>query len=54
MVPIPQAASFDELNAYLLAQCLADDARQVAGQATSIGEAWQYEKGFLRPLPEHD
>lgn len=54
MVPMPQVASFDELNAYLLAQCQADDARQVAGQATPIGEAWQYEKDFLRPLPDHD
>lgn len=54
MVPIPQVASFDELNAYLLAQCQADEARQVAGQATTIGEAWRYEKDFLRPLPEHD
>ena len=54
MVPMPQVASFDELNAYLLAQCRADDARQVAGQTTTIGDAWRYEKDFLRPLPEHD
>jgi hypothetical protein len=54
MVPMPQVTSFDELNAYLLAQCQADDARQVAGQAMTIGNAWQHERDFLRPLPEHD
>jgi transposase len=54
MVPLPQVASFAELNAYLLAQCQADDARQVAGQTTTIGDAWRYEKEFLRPLPDHD
>ena len=39
MVPIPQVVSFEALNAHLLAQCLADDARQVKGQPTTIGEA---------------
>jgi transposase len=54
MVPIPQAASFEALNAHLLAQCLADDQRQVAGQATTIGEAWCVEQPLLRPLPAWD
>jgi transposase len=54
MVPIPQVASFEALNAHLLAQCLADDRRQVTGQATTIGEAWRLEQPSLRPLPTRD
>lgn len=54
MVPIPEVASFEELNALLQAKCLADDARQVKGQAETIGEAWQREKAHLRPLPERE
>jgi transposase len=52
MVPIPQVASFEALNTHLLAQCLADDARQVKGQPTTIGEAWRLEQPSLQPLPE--
>jgi len=54
MVPIPQAASFDDLNAMLLAACLKDDARQVAGQPTPIGVAWEVERPLLLPLPARD
>jgi transposase len=54
MVPVPSVGSFDELNAYLLECCRADDARQVAGQPTTIGAAWQCEQPQLRPLPAHD
>ena len=54
MVPIPVVASFEELNAQLLEQCLADDARRVSGQPTTIGAAWQMEKPYLRPLPKRD
>ena len=52
MVPIPQVVSFEALNAHLLAQCLADDARQVKGQPTTIGEAYRLEQPALQPLPE--
>lgn len=54
LVPIPQVASFEELNAHLLAQCLADDERRVEGQAMTIGEAWEGEQRALRPLPTRD
>lgn len=54
MVPIPDVASFEELNALLRAKCLADDDRQVKGQAETIGQAWQREKAYLRVLPERD
>jgi len=54
MVPIPQAASFAELNAWLLEQCREDDARQVDGQTLTIGEAWQLEQPLLLGLPARD
>ncbi len=54
LVPIPHVADFAELNQLLLAQCQADDARQVDGQPLTIGEAWQLERHALRPLPAQD
>ena len=54
MVPIPNMASFEELNEYLLAQCMADDERRVDRQPTTIGEAWEMEKPHLLPLPKRD
>lgn len=53
MVPPPEVSSFEELNAYLLQKCLEDDARTVSGQPEPIGQMWQQEKPFLRPLPTH-
>ena len=44
LVPLPQVASFAELNALLLAECLADDQRRVDRQPVTIGEAWELEK----------
>jgi len=54
LVPIAVVASFEELNAHLLAACLADDRRRVDRQETTIGAAWEMEQPYLRPLPEHD
>jgi len=54
MVPVPKVASFEALNALLLAQCLADDERQVTGQPMTIGAAWELERAALRPLPGKD
>lgn len=54
MVPLPDVASFQELNALLLSECLADDQRKVDGQEMIIGQAWELEKPHLRPLPERD
>lgn len=54
MVPLPEVASFEELNALLLEKCLADDQRQVDGQEVIIGQAWEREKPHLRPRPERD
>ena len=54
MVPIPEVASFEELNAHLLAACLADDERRVDRQELTVGEAWEMEQPHLRALPRHD
>jgi transposase len=54
MVPIPNVASYQELNEHLLAQCLADDQRRVDRQPVTIAEAWEMEKPHLLPLPERD
>ncbi len=53
LVPLPEVSSYEELNNYLLARCLEDDARTVSGQPASIGQMWQQEKPHLRPLPAH-
>ena len=54
LVPIPQVASFAELNDLLLAACLDDDRRRVDRQPVTVGEAWEQEKPYLLPLPEKD
>jgi len=54
LVPLPEVASFTDLNAYLQQCCLTDDQRQVKGQSAPIGELWQHERPILRPLPTHD
>jgi hypothetical protein len=54
MVPLPEADSFEELNAQLRQACLEDDQRQVDRQPVTIAEAWQEELKHMRPLPDHD
>lgn len=54
LVPIPDVASFEALNAHLLAACRQDDQRQVHGQPMPIGVAWATEQPALRPLPDRD
>lgn len=51
LVPLPEVNSFAELNDFLRQQCLADDERQVDGQPKPIGQMWQAERDWLRPLP---
>lgn len=51
MVRVPQVASFETLNHYLLEQCLGDDVRIVHGQKESIGQLWAKELPYLRALP---
>lgn len=54
LVPIPEVASFAELNALLRTACQEDDARQVTGQPVPIGVAWELERPALLPLPSKD
>ena len=54
LVPIPEVASFDELNDLLLAAYLADDQRRVDRQKVTIDAAYEAEKPYLLPLPERD
>ncbi len=51
MVPVPEVESYEALNQLLLERCLKDDERQVSRQPLTIGQAWEYEQPFLRPLP---
>lgn len=53
LAPMPQVDSFEELNAYLLNCCRADDSRTVRGQIEAIQEMWSREQPLLRPLPTH-
>jgi transposase len=53
LVPIPQVRDFAELNAHLLACCVADDARRVDRQPQTIGEAWEAERAHLKLLPAY-
>ena len=53
LVPIPDVASFEALNIFLLSECLRDDQRRVARQPTTIKEAWEQELPHLRPLPSY-
>jgi transposase len=50
----PAFADYEELNAYLLAQCQQADERTVHGQPQPVGAAWQEEHPLIRALPAHD
>ena len=51
MVPVPVAASFDELNAHLAERCLARQAERAGRHADNIGERLVADTQALRPLP---
>ena len=53
LVPIPNVASFEELNLSLLQSCLKDDQRRVSRQAETIGQMWERERPVLRSLPAY-
>ncbi len=51
LVPIPTAASFEELNRQLTSSCLKDDSRRVSRQVETIGQMGERERPMLRSLP---
>ena len=51
LVPVPEVASFEELNGKLVVDCLRDDGRRVQGQGLTIGQLAEQERPFLRALP---
>ena len=51
-VPLPQVASYAELNAHLRAYCEKQKERRLRGETRTIGELWQEEVASLRPLPK--
>jgi transposase len=50
-VPVPQAASLAELNARLAEADAGEDARHVAGRASTVGQDFAAERDRLLPLP---
>src|ERR1700689_3986302 len=51
MVPVPRAASWEELNAHLLGECRKRRERKLWGHAETIAERFEQERGKLLPLP---
>lgn len=51
LLPPPEHASWDDLNAYLLAACRDEGERRLRGMEQTIGEAPALERGHLLPLP---
>jgi len=51
MVPIPRAASWDELNAQLAADCLLRRERRLRGHTESIAERFVRDRAAMLPLP---
>lgn len=51
LVPIPEVASFEELNAYLARATAAEERRRRAGRSETVGERFAAERPLLAPLP---
>jgi len=52
MVPVPQCASWEELNTRLLEQCQKRRLQQLRGHQQTIGERFEKDREALLPLPE--
>jgi transposase len=50
-VPVPQFATWEELNAYLLDRCRAQGQRRLRGMEATIGETLAEEQAHFLPLP---
>lgn len=51
LVPMPEVASLDELNARIDAADEADDARRIGSRQHTVGEYFEVEQQYLAPLP---
>ena len=52
--PVPQFASLDDLNRYLLESCIRDRQRRIEGRAETVDEAFAREQSRLRRLPNEE
>jgi transposase len=52
MVPVPEAASLEELNEKILRQCVSYGNHKMAGRDRTVSELYEEEKGHLLSLPE--
>ncbi|MHC4711184.1 MAG: IS21 family transposase [Planctomycetota bacterium] len=52
LVPIPQAASLEELNDRVLRECMVYGKHQIDGREKKVGELYEEEKEHLLSLPE--
>jgi transposase len=52
MVPVPEAASLDELNEKILARCIAYGSHKPAGRDRTVNALYEEEKSHLVALPE--
>jgi hypothetical protein len=53
LVPVPSFSSWDELNEYLRACCLADRDRKVGKRTVTIGEQWEEDRSAASGLPPY-
>ena len=51
LVPIPEFASWEELNSYLLSKCRAEGERRLRGMQETIGQALTQDQAAFLPLP---
>jgi len=52
MVPVPEAASIDELNEQLLKKCLAHGEHRIIGREQTVNELFATESSYLLALPD--
>jgi hypothetical protein len=51
LVPVPHAASWEELNAHLLSECVKRRQRKLWGHQETIAERFEHDRGKLLRLP---
>ena len=52
LVPVPEFASLDDLNAHIGAAMAKDDDRRIGSRRQTVGEAFAVERSLLGPLPD--